>query len=283
VGAHLAVVFAPVYGAALVGPWPTIVLCWLWFGLLSQGALLTLHEAAHRLLLSSRRRNDLLARGLLAPLFFADFDAFRRRHWAHHRDIGLEGDPKYTYRVDVSGWRFVRLVLSSLALVEAVRRVRYQSGERSASTPRTARQALVSLVAVQTVFFVSLVVTAGLGRAETWPTILLSAGVAYLGVYLYGLASLGVLMHALRGIVEHRPWDPAEPRVHEAALRNFREGFVQKWLFAPYGFVEHATHHRHPSAPYYELPALMSAEDEIPPVGSHLEMLFRLVARRPVG
>src|SRR5688572_9764112 len=44
------------------------------------------HEAAHRLLFRNKRANDLVGRWLLAyPSFFA-FDAYRRVHFAHHKD-----------------------------------------------------------------------------------------------------------------------------------------------------------------------------------------------------
>jgi fatty acid desaturase len=88
-------------------------------------------------------------------------------------------------------------------------------------------------------------------------------------------------MHALRGIVEHRRGDAAEVHVNDAALRNFRDGFVERWVFGPYGFVEHATHHRYPGIPYYQLPAVTEARrgtyQDLEPVGSHLSVLGRLV------
>ena len=44
------------------------------------------HEAAHRLLFSRRRVNDLVGRWLLAYPGFMPFDLYRRSHMAHHRD-----------------------------------------------------------------------------------------------------------------------------------------------------------------------------------------------------
>ena len=44
------------------------------------------HEAAHRLLFSHRRINDLGGRWLLAYPAFMPFDLYRRSHMAHHRD-----------------------------------------------------------------------------------------------------------------------------------------------------------------------------------------------------
>ena len=44
------------------------------------------HEAAHRLLFPNRRANDLVGRWLLAYPTFQAFSAYRRVHFAHHRD-----------------------------------------------------------------------------------------------------------------------------------------------------------------------------------------------------
>ena len=281
VGLHFGVVFAPLYVTAALGIGWWVVPCWLWFGLLSQGALLALHEAAHKLLLANVRANELLASWVLAPLFFADFAAFRRRHWDHHRQLGLAGDPKYTYRIDVAGPRFPRLVVSCLVLAQALRRVDYQSGAQSGSTARSARQAIVAVALGQAVLFASLLAVAWATHPGDVRGMLLATATAYLFVYVYGLASLGVLMHALRGIIEHRRGNPAEPHVNEAALRNFDDGFVERWVFAPYGFVEHATHHRYPGIPYYALPAVTAVRragyPDLAGVGSHLTVLRRLV------
>ena len=44
------------------------------------------HEAAHRLLFSSKRWNDFVGRWLLAYPAFVPIDAYRRSHIAHHKD-----------------------------------------------------------------------------------------------------------------------------------------------------------------------------------------------------
>ena len=35
---------------------------------------------------------------------FTDFDAYRRRHWDHHRHLGVDGDTKDAYPSVISGW-----------------------------------------------------------------------------------------------------------------------------------------------------------------------------------
>ena len=90
---HVALVFVGVFVAAAPRPSPGVVVgAWLWFGLTLTGLLNLMHECAHRLAFRRRRSSDLLGRWLLGPLVLADFDAYRERHWAHHRNLGLDGD-----------------------------------------------------------------------------------------------------------------------------------------------------------------------------------------------
>src|SRR5436305_1797485 len=103
IAVHLTLVLAPVLAAAAIGPSPLVLLAWLWFGLTFTGPLNLMHECAHRLAFRRRASSDLLGRRVLGPLAFADFDAYRERHWAHHRNLGLDGDTKDAYLVDIRG------------------------------------------------------------------------------------------------------------------------------------------------------------------------------------
>jgi len=54
--------------------------------------------------------------------------------------------------------------------------------------------------------------------------------------------------------------------------------------FAPYGFDDHATHHRFPGVPYYRLPWMTQAQwkadpnaAELEPVGSHAQLLWKFL------
>ncbi len=55
-----------------------------------------LHDAGHRNLCRHRRGNDLIARGLLAPLLFASLSLYRTTHFRHHQLLGQPGaDPDF--------------------------------------------------------------------------------------------------------------------------------------------------------------------------------------------
>ena len=78
--------FGVVVAAAVIDTW------WAWlvaFVLMGRGhGLLNIlaHEAAHRLLFPNRFANDLVGRWLLGYPTFQPFYAYRRAHFAHHRD-----------------------------------------------------------------------------------------------------------------------------------------------------------------------------------------------------
>ena len=67
------------------GPWSWPITFVLMGRAFAQFASL-MHEAAHRLLFSDKRANDLVGRWLLGFPSFTSTDAYRRVHMAHHRD-----------------------------------------------------------------------------------------------------------------------------------------------------------------------------------------------------
>lgn len=276
---HTAIVFAPVYLSAWAGIGWHLIPCWIWFGVSAHGLLLLLHECIHKLALQNVRWNEGLAH-LLSPLFFTEFDSFRRRHWAHHRALGTAEDPKYTYRVDVRGRAFLGLILRSLFLSEGAAKMKLQASTRSGSSYPL--RALFWIGLVQMVFCVTIFSAAWWGKNGDAPmSAALSAATTYLFVYVYGMASLTPLVHTLRGVAEHKPCDPGEVVIGDAALRNFTPGLVERCVWGAYGFVDHATHHRYPAVPAYLLPAVTREEvnhdQTLMPAGTHTQVLVRMI------
>lgn len=253
VGTHLAFVLLPVYLAVATPEGPVWLLSWLWFGLSNNAMLNLMHEAAHLHVFKSHRGSMLLGRWVLGPLMFVSFDRYRSVHWPHHRHLGGAGDPKYSYMIDIGGFRFVTFLLRSMGLVEAWRKLRYVHGERgTATTGGTSEHAWVwRTLLVQGVLVGSLVLTAG----QAWTTALRQAALAYGFVYLYGMLSLTVMAANLRAIAEHQITDHQAEVVGHAALRNLACSSFARVLFGAYGFAEHASHHWNPAVPYYRLGA----------------------------
>lgn len=262
VAAHVALVFAPVYLAAVLRPSVAYIGLWVWFGLTANGLLNLMHECAHLLAFRRKSSSLLLGRWFLGPLVVADFDSYRERHWAHHRNLGSDDDPKHAYLVDVTGSSVWRFVLRCMFLREAVGKAS-ESSQTPAQLPdpeaRPGRLggAVARILVVQGVLVASLLLCALAAHQRLAPA-LWSAGVAYVGVYMYGLAALTILAATLRAIAEHQVGDDGSATQGRAALRNFSAGPVGRLFFGAYGFAQHATHHREPGVPHYRLRALTS-------------------------
>ncbi len=277
---HVALVFSAVPAAAALGPSPAGIALWLWFGLTMNSLLNLMHESAHRLAFRRRASNDLVGRWILGPLALADFDAYRQRHWAHHKNLGLETDTKDAYLVELGGSGTVRLLLRCLGLREAGRKLAHQgvapAGEEHpvARGPALARTAVVQAVVAGVALAVAAAAHDGTGAVVT------AALVAYGFVYLYGLASLTVFAATLRAIAEHQTGADDALDEGRAALRNFRSGPLSRLVFGSYGFSDHATHHRRPSVPHYRLAevtaALAADEPALRPATGYVATLRRL-------
>ena len=216
------------------------------------GILNLMHECAHALVFSKRWMSDVLGRRVLGPLLFANFDAYRDRHWDHHRFLGVDGETKDAYTVEIRGRRIVWLLLRCLSTGLAISTFRGQS----ATAPREPRDRtwIARLLACQTVIASSCLFCAWLADPQAGlATAIMSAGLAYGVVYLYGLMSVTTFMATLRAIAEHQPREDDAPLRGGAALRNFRCGPLSRCLMGAYGFGEHYTHHKEPGIPYYHL------------------------------
>ncbi|MEI9939928.1 MAG: fatty acid desaturase [Pseudomonadota bacterium] len=273
--ANIAFVFAPIYLAALSGLSPLLLVYWLWFGLSMQGLLNLLHETAHLHVFRARRANEFLGRWVLGPLMFSDFDRYREIHWAHHRNIGQHGDPKYSYKIDIRGSRSLAFIFRSLVLIEAIRKLRYVHGDAKPKVKTNGgRSWIMRTTIVQSAFIGSLCLIphGDLGH------VLLGVVCAYGFVYFYGILSLTVMAANLRAIAEHQLGDSQLEVAGVAALRNLASTPVTWLIFGSYGFAEHAAHHRSPSIPYYLLRT--EALEMTGPSLGYFEVLSKIVGSR---
>ncbi len=281
--AHVLLVFTPVYLAAALPPGWWLLLPWLVFGFMMNGLLNLMHEAAHYHVFQRRAANDLLGRWFLGPLAAADFDAYRQRHWDHHRHLGDPADPKLTYHQDIRGRQMLYHVLRCLTLVEALGKFRLQQGAvDDEPAPGRSLGWLLRTLAVQVMFAGSLLGVAGWAHSGVARAVR-PAALAYFFVYVYGLGSLTVLAANIRAIAEHQIDTQEEPHRGTAALRNFSCNTVTRLLFGAYGFGEHATHHHQPAIPYYRLTqstfALAAKDASLAPTHGYLRTLWSLIQR----
>jgi len=253
VAAHLSIVLLPVYVAAALGPGWNTVLCWVLFGTGMNGILNLMHECAHYHVFRERRWSDALGRGVIGPMVFANFDSYRRRHWDHHRFVGVEGETKGTYLIDIRGTKLFAFWCRCAFMIEELRKF---AGQADPGATADGGLKIWRVLVFHAMFSISLlVVSFAFNGSKGLEVVALSALISYGVVFLYGLASLTVFMAALRAIAEHQQYDDESAHRGYAALRNFSCNTLSRFLMGCYGFGEHYTHHQIPGIPYYHLKA----------------------------
>jgi fatty acid desaturase len=228
--------FGVVVAAAWIGSW------WAWvaaFVLMGRGhALLNIlgHEAAHRLLFTNQRVNDLVGRWLLAYPSLQAFYGYRRAHMVHHRDEMGPEEPDLGlyagYPITTDSWR--RKLRRDLFGISAYKNLRgLWRGARAGN--REARQ----IVAVQAVLL----------------TVSLLAGqpLAYL-VWLGSWSTLWKFSNRLRSIAEHGGMERSADR--RRTTHVIRQSRLARFAMVPYNTGWHLAHHVDMGVPWRNLPRL---------------------------
>jgi fatty acid desaturase len=198
------------------------------------------HEAAHRLLFSRRRANDLVGRWLLAYPAFVPFDAYRRSHFAHHKDEMGPNEPDLNLylgypitkasmqrklrrdALGVSGWKNLKGLLSAL---------------RS----RSARPIALRIVAAQVVLFVGFGLL--LGRWWLWPLL-----------WLAPWMTVWRVINRLRAIAEHGGMTRSKDR--RMTTHVVEQSWAARFWMVPFNTGWHLAHHADMGVPFQRLPQL---------------------------
>ncbi len=232
----LAQTFGVVVAAAVIDRW------WAWllaFLLMGRGhCLLNIlgHEAAHRLLFRNRRVNDAVGRWLLAYPTLQAFNAYRRAHFAHHRDEMGPDEPDLAlyrgYPIALDSWH--RKLRRDLFGVSAWKNLR-ALGRSARAGSVEARQ----IVALQVTLLAA--------------SILAGAPLAYV-VWLGSWATLWKLSNRLRAIAEHGGMERSPDR--RRTTHVVRQRPLARLLMVPYHTGWHLAHHVDMGVPWRNLPAL---------------------------
>jgi fatty acid desaturase len=280
---HLFITVLPIYIAAYATLGWLTVLCWLFFGCSMNGIFNLMHECCHYHVFKKKRGSEVLGRYLIAPLMIADFESYRQRHWDHHKHLGVEGETKDAYLIDIHGKNLFLLLLRSVLMLEMFKKFSKQIPRSpTQKKPETGYNWIKTTVLFQAVFFSTILFTAYQGY-PSWSKAFVHATFIYGFVYAYGLISLTVFMANLRAIAEHQLNGGTTVQEGYAALRNFKCSPFERFFWGAYGFGEHYTHHKIAGIPYYHLREAtqeMALEDEsLKPTTGYLGTLKKLARR----
>jgi fatty acid desaturase len=199
------------------------------------------HEAAHRLLFSKKKANDVVGRWLLAYPSFTAFDLYRRAHMAHHKDeMGPDEPDRQLYAKYPIPFDSFRRKLTRDAL--------FNSGYKNLKplvkglTKPASRPLALRILGTQLVIVAVFTVFYG-GRWWLYPLL-----------WLAPWMSVWKVLNRLRAIAEHGGMTrSADRRLTTHVVRQRR---LARFWMVPYNTGWHLAHHVDMGIPFRKLPAL---------------------------
>jgi fatty acid desaturase len=197
------------------------------------------HEAAHKLLFTDKRANDLIGRWLLAYPAFVPFEGYRRSHFAHHKDeFGPHEPDMNLYQgypvtrasmrrklrrdaVGISGWKNLRVLLRAL---------------RTKALRPLASGIAYAQLAVFGLFLLA-------GRPEL-----------YLVLWLVPWMTSWRVVNRLRAIAEHGGMERSRDR--RRTTHHVRQSWPARFWMVPFNTGWHLAHHVDMGVPWRNLPRL---------------------------
>lgn len=227
--------FGVVIAAAVLNTWWSYLLA---FVLMTRGHVclnILGHEAAHRLLFSNRRANDWAGR-FLAYSSYQAMLAYRRAHFAHHRDEMGPAEPDASlyagYPVPRDSWR--RKLTRDAVGISAYKNFRVLFGAIRRRKP----EALQIL---------------GLHVVMLGASVVFMRPLAYV-VWILSWSSLWRVSNRLRAIAEHGGMIRSADR--RETTHVIRQSLVARYWMVPYHTGWHLAHHVDMGVPWRNLPAL---------------------------
>jgi fatty acid desaturase len=228
--------FGVVVAAAWIDTWWSYLLA---FVLMVRGHVclnILAHEAAHRLLFTNRRANDGVGRWLLAYPTYQAMLAYRRAHFAHHRDeMGPEEPDLALY----SGYPVPRDSWRRKLTRDAVGISGYKNFRSLFHALRRGQTEATQIVVVQAVM---------LGTS-----IVFMRPLAYV-VWIVSWATLWKVSNRLRAIAEHGGMIRSQDR--RLTTHVIRQSRLARYWMVPYNTGWHLAHHVDMGVPWRNLPKL---------------------------
>jgi fatty acid desaturase len=215
-----------------------------------------MHEAAHRLLFSDKRANDLVGRWLLGFPTFTSTDAYRRVHMAHHRDEFGPDEPDIPLYI---GYPIPADSFRRKLLRDATGRTGFKLMKGLLSNARSkdarVRHTFWKIMAVQVVLLVAAI---AVGHWWLYPLFWLAP---YLTVWR--------VINRLRSVAEHGGMQRSPDR--RESTHSVHQHLAARFLLVPYRIGWHLAHHVDAGVPFRNLPLLHDALREAGYVDDHIE------------
>ncbi|MDE2352994.1 MAG: fatty acid desaturase family protein [Alphaproteobacteria bacterium] len=237
---------------ALFALWPsplTFIIAVVLIGSRQLGLAILMHDAAHGVLVDSRRLNDPLSQWLCAFPVFADTIPYRHYHLVHHRRTQQADDPDLhlSAKFPITRASFRRKLIRDITGQTGYKQRRAQiraalgkPGDGFAARLATFRRKLGGPLLANLVL---LALLTAFGKPHY-----------YLMFWLLPLLTWQQVVTRIRNIAEH-----AMVPDNDDPMRNARTTYANWWeraLFAPYWVNYHVDHHLLFYVPCYNLPKL---------------------------
>ena len=240
-------VFAQSFGVLAVAVWLSHPLAWAAAYLLMGRAFALYailgHEAAHRLLFTRKRWNDVIGRWLLSYPSFTAFDAYRRVHMAHHKDEMGPEEPDYMlyapYPIPPDSMR--RKLTRDAFFISGYKNLRGLWG--ALKRPGPSRQVASSILGAQAGVWVVLMALFGVGRWWLYPV-----------MWLAPWMSVWKVINRLRAIAEHGGMTRSPDR--RLTTHHVRQNWLARFWMVPFNTGWHLAHHVDIGIPFRNLPRL---------------------------
>ncbi len=194
------------------------------------------HEAAHRLLFTNQRINDFAGRWLLAYPSLQAMLAYRRAHFAHHRDEMGQNEPDYSL---YDGYPITRASLRRKLVRDAVGISAYKNLRVLAAAVRRRKPEALQILAVQSGL---LLVSIAVGRPLMWV------------VWFISWSTGWKVSNRLRALAEHGGMTRSKDR--RETTHVIRQTWLPRYWIAPYNTGWHLAHHVDMGVPWRNLPRL---------------------------
>jgi fatty acid desaturase len=227
------------------------------------------HEAAHKLLFTNKRLNDAVGRWLLAYPAFVPFEAYRRSHFAHHKEEFGPNEPDMKL---YAGYPITRASLRRKLWRDARGSTGWKNLKPLFLALRSpgARPFAARILGVQLVLV--LLATAA-GRPEL-----------YLGLWLVPWLTSWRVMNRLRSIAEHGGMERSPDR--RRTTHHVRQSWLARATIVPFNTGWHLAHHVDMGIPWRNLPAFhaeLEAAGYVTPALTYpgYRALWRALSSRP--